>query len=157
MSNFFSQQTTLVKCVVLVLSFWNPMMEQMGNSGLLSSQDESRNYDIRPRYIKVLHYKQKNNNREHLQRKRRTPLRWISLSNKMIHTLIASTTFLIIHATTIYTWAAKHSRSSRRLAHARCFRIQKKVQFRKTALWCKDLFDRRHNPSNWHCIQMFWK
>ena len=115
MSNFFSQQTTLVKCVVLVLSFWNPMMEQMGNSGLLSSQDESRNYDIRPRYIKVLHYKQKNNNREHLQRKKRTPLRWISLSNKMIHTLIASTTFLIIHATTIYTWAAKHSRSSRRL------------------------------------------
>ena len=112
MSNFFSQQTTLVKCVVLVLSFWHPMMEQMGNSGLLSSQDESRNYDIRPRYIKVLHYKQKNNNREHLQRKKRTPLRWISLSNKMIHTLIASTTFLIIHATTIYTWAAKHWRSS---------------------------------------------
>ena len=39
-------------------------------------------------------------------------LRWISLSNKMIHTLIASTTFLIIHGTTIYTWAAKHWRSS---------------------------------------------
>ena len=115
MSNFFfSQQTTLVKCVVLVLSFWHPMMEQMGNSGLLSSQDESRNYDIRPRYIKVLHYKQKNNNREHLQRKKRTPLRWISLSNKMIHTLIASTcTFLIIHGYTIYTWAAKHCRASR--------------------------------------------
>ena len=98
--------------MLFLLSFWHPMMEQMGNSGLLSTQDESRNYDIRPRYIKALHYKQKNNNREHLQRKKRTPLRWISLSNKMIHTLIASTTFLIIHGTTIYTWAAKHWRSS---------------------------------------------
>ena len=68
-------------------------MEPMGNSGLL----HWRNYDIRSQYT-----------REPAQgvvlKLWRPLLRWISLSNKMIHTLIASTcTFLIIHGYTIYT------------------------------------------------------